>query len=172
MMKIKAVLLMLMMFYSVYSLAEVPTSTLGETPGADYIQLIRKWAEVTNFAKNAADLSAQRITKDLKKDPKYEKFVTPDLTSDLRQYFYEVYSSKESMQNLAKVYGQYFTVEDLVEMLTFYNTALGRKMILVNNALVTKNDELGSELLKKHEHGYMQIIKKYIKQPMSTPSKK
>lgn len=171
-MKIKAVLLVFSMFFGTLGWAATEPSPLGETPGAEYIQLIRKWAEVTHFAKNAADLSAQRITKDLKKNPKYEKYVTPELTADLKQYFFEVYNSKESMMNLAKVYGQYFTLEDLVEMLTFYNTNLGRKVILVNNALVSKNDELGSELLKKNEHGYMQIIKKHIKQPMAVPAKK
>jgi hypothetical protein len=139
-------------------------SSLTEAPSADYVQLIRQWAEITNFAKNAADVTVERITHDLEKDPKYKKLITSELTSDLRQFFYELFSSQENMVNLAKVYSQYYTLDDMLELIKFYNTPLGQKMIHSHEAIMTKSHEIGSDLLKKHEQDYMRIVAKYIKQ--------
>jgi hypothetical protein len=139
-------------------------SSVVESPSADYVQLIRQWAEVTNFAKNAAEITVDKITHDLEKDPKYKKLNTRDLTSDLKQFFYELFNSQENMVNLAKVYSEYFTLNDMLELIKFYHSPLGQKMIHSHDAILVKSHEIGSELLKKHEQDYMRIVAKYIKQ--------
>lgn len=134
----------------------------ADKPSEDYVKLVKQWAQITDFAKSASNVAVEKINKELMKEPKYQKMITPALTSDLKQFFYEQFSSDEIMTNLAALYQQYFTIEEMMALINFYNSPLGQKIVQANEAIALNSQQMASELLKKHEKEYMKIIGKYI----------
>lgn len=134
----------------------------AEKPSEDYVKLVKQWAQITDFAKSASNVAVEKISKELMKEPKYQKMITPDLTADLKQFFYEQFSSDEMMTNLAAMYQKYFTIEEMMALINFYNSPLGQKIVQANQAIALNSQQVTSELLKKHEKEYMKIIGKYI----------
>lgn len=138
-------------------------NTLGEDPGPVYVQIVKRWAEVTHFAQNAAQVSVSKLKIDLSNDPKLKNMVTTEFVTDLEQFFYELFASQETIVNLAKLYAQYFTLEEMQELINFYATPLGQKLVKNNTELMLKSQQIGMMLLKKHEKQYMEVVAKYIK---------
>lgn len=131
-------------------------------PSPEYVNLMSQWAEVTNFGQNASEAAVEKITENLQKSAKYQKLITPELTSDLKQFFYELFASKKMMANLATAYSEYYTLDELLALIQFYKTPLGQKMIKSNEPLSEKIQHLGSQLLKENENQYMLIVGKHI----------
>jgi hypothetical protein len=155
---------------SVYAKDPAPTTTagatqsLGEDPGPVYTQVVLDWAKSTNFAQNAAEVIVGKFKLDMEKDPKLKKLITPALFADLEQFFYELFLSPEMMRDLAKVYSQYFTLDDMQDLIKFYQSPVGKKLIKSDSELKLKSQQIGEDLLKRHEKDYMLIIAKYISQ--------
>lgn len=141
-------------------------------PSKEYVQLVQQWADATHFATNAAAASVENILFEMRKNPKRQQYITPEFISELKQFFYEVYSSKDYIMHISKVYSQFLSLEEMIEMIKFYNTPLGKKIIEANSALTLKNREISFDLLMKRQQDYMRIVKKYIKQPANAPAKK
>lgn len=131
-------------------------------PSPEYVNVMSQWAEVTNFSKNASDAAVEKITENLQKSPKNKKLITPELISDLRQFFYELFGSKKMMANLASAYSEYYTLDELLALIQFYKTPLGQKVIKSNEPLSEKIQLLASQLLKENENAYMVIVGKHI----------
>ncbi len=159
----KMVSLLILLAVSSGVLAQASPTSHEEKPSKDYVVLIRQWAQASDFAKNTADITVNKIIREMKKDPKLEKYESPDLSADLKQFFYEQFSSDEMMQQLATMYQEYFSIEEMMALINFYNTPLGQKVVKSNAALAIKSQQVGGEILKKHEKDYMKIIAKYIK---------
>ncbi|MFI4937258.1 MAG: DUF2059 domain-containing protein [Candidatus Berkiellales bacterium] len=137
--------------------------SVGEDPGPVYTQLIHDWATVTHFAKNAADVSVDKLTFELKADPRYANLVTPNFIADLTQFFYELYLSPETMSLMARLYAQFFTLDEMAELIKFYKTPLGQKLVKSDNDLTIKTEQISYILLKKHELQYRKVLQKYLK---------
>jgi len=135
---------------------------LGEDPGPVYTQMVLQWAKVTNFAQNAAEVIVGKFKIDMAKDPKMSKLVTPAMLGDLEQFFYELFLSPETIKQLAKLYAQYFTLDDMAELIKFYQSPVGQKLIKADSELKLKTQKIGEELLKKHQKDYMKVIAKYV----------
>lgn len=159
--EIRACLILLLLTFTLS--VNAANETLQNKPSQDYVTLVRQWAQITDFAKSASTVAVDKINKDLAKDPTSRKLVSPALTSDLKQFFYEQFNSDEMMVRLATIYQQYFTIEEMMSLINFYNTPLGQKIIQSNQAIALQSEQMGGELLKKHEKDYMQIVSKYIK---------
>lgn len=146
-------------------------SALGEDPGPVYTQMVKQWVEVTRFAKNAAEVTAGKLKLDMEHDPRLQKVVTPEFVADLEQFFYELFISPETIKQLAQLYAQYFTLDEMQELINFYKTPLGQKLIKSNSEIMLKSQQIGMNLLKKHQREYMEVVKKYIEplQPKSPP---
>jgi hypothetical protein len=136
---------------------------LGEDPGPVYIGIVQQWAQLSNFAYNASQVIIGKLQLDVEKDPKLKAIWSQGLKQDLEQYFYELFYSPETIRDLAKIYAQYFTLEDMIELIKFYKSPIGQKLIKVDPELKVKTQQLGNVLLKKHEKEYIVIIGKYIK---------
>ncbi|MGD9592432.1 MAG: DUF2059 domain-containing protein [Candidatus Berkiella sp.] len=141
---------------------QIDNAIQSQKPSEDYVKLVKEWAKITDFAQSAASVAVEKISKDLMKDPKFKNLVTPALKADLKQFFYEQFSSPEMMIHLAALYQKYFTLEEMMALINFYNTPLGQKVVQSNEALVLQSQQMASDLLKKHEQEYMKIIAKYI----------
>lgn len=146
-----------------------PDLALGEDPGPVYTQMVKQWVEITRFAKNAAEVAAGKLKLDMQNDPRLQKIVTPAFIADLEQFFYELFISPETIKQLAQLYAQYFTLDEMQELINFYKTPLGQKLIKTNSEIMLKSQRIGMNLLKKHQREYMEVVKKYIKdvQPKS-----
>ncbi|MBS0286560.1 MAG: DUF2059 domain-containing protein [Proteobacteria bacterium] len=158
----RALLIFFLLIFAAQAFA-APNDASQNKPSGDYVKLVRQWAQITDFAKNASTVAVDKINKDLAKDPKSQMLVSPTLTSDLKQFFYEQFNSDEMMARLATIYQQYFTIEEMMALINFYNTPLGQKIIQSNQVIALQSEQMGGELLKKHEKDYMQIISKYLK---------
>lgn len=135
---------------------------IGEDPGPVYTQIVMQWVQATNFAKNASDLAVAKLKLDMEKDPKLKKVLTPALVADLEQFFYELFASRETTTELAKLYSQYFTLDEMNELVKFYKTPLGVKLIKSNAELTIKSQQIGANLFKKHENDYIKVLAKYL----------
>lgn len=135
---------------------------IGEDPGPVYTQLVTKWAEATNFAKNASDAAVAKLKSDMEKDPKLKKAISPAFTADLEQFFYELFASRETTTELAKLYAQYFSLDEMNELIKFYQSPIGVKLIKLNAELTTKSQQIGANLFKKHENEYIKVLAKYL----------
>lgn len=138
------------------------STAVVEEPSDLYIQIVRKWAKVTHFPENAADVIAGKLKLDLQQDPKKQKIMSPELMVDLQQFFYELFFSEETIRGLAKILSQYFTLEEMIDLVNFYQTPLGQKLVNTDAALRIQIQELGTKLLATHEKQYMTIIGKYL----------
>lgn len=141
---------------------------LGEDPGPIYIGVVQQWAQLSNFAFNASQVIIGKLQLDVEKDPKLKAIWSQGLKQDLEQYFYELFYSPETIRELSKIYAQYFTLDDMVELIKFYKSPIGQKLIKVDPELKVKTQQLGNVLLKQHEKEYMVIIGKYIKPESKT----
>lgn len=143
---------------------------LGEDPGPLYVSVVQQWAQLTNFAYNASQVIIGKLQLDIENDPKLKAIWSKGLKSDLEQYFYELFYSPDTIKELSKIYAQYFTLDDMIELLKFYKSPIGQKLIKVDPEIKVKTQQLGNVLLKKHEKEYMVIVGKYIK-PGQQPKK-
>lgn len=135
---------------------------IGEDPGPLYTQAVTQWAEATNFAKNTSDAAVMKLKADMAKDPKLSKMVTSAFTADLEQFFYELFASRETMRELAKLYSQYFTLDEMIDLVIFYKSPLGIKLVKHNMELTTKSQQIGANLFKRHENEYLKVLAKYL----------
>lgn len=147
---------------------------IGEDPGPLYTQLIKQWVEVTRFAKNAAEVATGKLKLDLENDPRLKSIVTPAFLADLQQFFYELFISPETTKQLAAVYAQYFSLDEMQALISFYKTPLGQKLVKSNSEIMIKTQQIGMNLLKTHEREYMAVVQKYIQsvQPKEAQPKK
>ncbi len=135
---------------------------IGEDPGPVYTQMVAQWAQATNFAKNASDVAVAKLKSDMEKDPKLAKIISPALIADLEQFFYELFASRETTTELSKLYAQYFSLDEMNELVKFYKTPLGVKLIKSNAELTIKSQQIGANLFKKHENQYIRVLAKYL----------
>ncbi len=133
-----------------------------ESPSPLYVQLMEVWAKETNFAENASDVSVDKFTHDLKNDPKVSAYITDELTLDLKQFFYEVFVSQDTMDKLAGIYSEYYTINELQELIAFYKSPIGKKLVVTNVQLANKSQKIGEEILKSRERDYIELISKHI----------
>lgn len=138
-------------------------ASMGEDPGPVYTRLVKEWADTTRFAQNSAEVTVGQLKIDMQNDPQLQKIISKALLADLQQFFYELYISPETIQNLAKVYAQFFTLDEMQALNAFYHSPLGQKLVKANPELTIKTQQMGLALLKEHEKGYLQIIAKYLK---------
>ncbi|MGE4349109.1 MAG: DUF2059 domain-containing protein [Candidatus Berkiella sp.] len=131
-------------------------------PSPLYVKVMKNWATTTNFAENASQVAVDKFERDLKKDPQLASYVSKPLLLDLKQFFYELFNSQETMLALANAYSEYYSIDELQELVKFYETPLGKKLISTHPALALKTQAIGDQMLKSKEKDYIEIVAKYI----------
>ncbi len=135
---------------------------IGEDPGPVYTQMILQWAKETHFAQNAAEVIVAKFKLDMENNPKMKAAMTPELIADLEQFFYELFLSPETIKDLAALYAQYFTLDDMQDLIKFYQSPVGQKLIKNDPAIKIGTQHIGEALLKRHEKEYMGVIAKHL----------
>ena len=139
------------------------TTSIENDPGPVYIKVTREWLEVTEFAKNTTKTTMNKLTIELEKDARVKNSITPAFLEELNQFFIQLYSSPEISIQLAKVYIQYFTLDEMLDLINFYKTPTGQKFVKSSTEIAQKSQMISEEMFKMHQREYMEIIKKYIK---------
>lgn len=137
-----------------------------------YYQVMRQWAEVTNFAKNGAEIATNKLKMELLAEPKYQKIVSPEFMAEIEQFFYELFISQQMMIELTKLYSQYFTLDEMKQLIAFYKTPLGQKLVKTNSELMIKSQIISTELLRRNQKRYMEAVGKFIRSVQEGNSKK
>lgn len=128
-----------------------------------YLDTVTEYAKITNFAENASKVAAGKFKIDLLNDPQYASIVTDSFINDITQFFYEIFISQETVQELAKIYSGYFSIDEMVELIRFSKSPLGAKMIQVGPQLMIDTQKLGLDLVQKHEKEFVQVLSEHIK---------
>jgi hypothetical protein len=128
-----------------------------------YLDTIKEYSKVTNFAENAAEVAAGKFRVDLQNDPNYSSIVTDEFISDIQQFFYEIFISDDTVTKLATIYSAYFSIDEMIELIRFSKSELGEKMVKVGPALMVKTQQLGLDLVKEHEKEFIQVLSEHIK---------
>ncbi len=142
--------------------AQPQAQPLAEDPGPVYTQMIMQWAKETHFAQNAAEVIVAKFKLDMENNPKMKAAMTPELIADLEQFFYELFLSPETIKELAALYAQYFTLDDMQDLIKFYQSPVGQKLIKNDPAIKIGTQHIGEALLKRHEKEYMGVIAKHL----------
>jgi hypothetical protein len=137
-------------------------TSIEEDPGPVYTQVIKQWLDVTEFAKNSSKTTVEKLKMEMQHDPRLRNILTPPFVSELEKFFYDLYSSPEMIKALAMLYVQYFTLDDMLDLIKFYQSPSGQKFIKANPALIIKSQEISEKLMKEHQREYLEIIKKYV----------
>ena len=131
-------------------------------PSPLYVQVMREWAKATDFPKKGAELAFENFRQTLARDPKAKIKMSLALEKDVKQFFYELFFSSEMMKDLAALYSGYFTIEEMQNLIEFYKTPLGQKLINASPEIALKSQQLSAKLLKAHEREWMEVLKKYM----------
>lgn len=153
----------LAMILSLWVVVVLPAHAMVEGPSPLYIKIMQRWASVTNFAENASQVAVDKFKYDLRKDPQIAPFVTDALLLDLKQFFYELFNSQETMIALANAYSEYYTIDEMQSLIEFYETPEGKKLTNTRAELTNRTQVIGDQLLKSKEKDYIEIIAKHIK---------
>ena len=153
-------LIILLCGFSLSTFAAATADPQGPSPL--YIKMMKNWASTTNFAENASQVAVDKFERDLKKDPQLAKFATKELLLDLKQFFYELFNSQETMLALASAYSEYYSIDELQALIKFYESPLGKKLISTHPALSLRTQAVGDQMLKSKEKDYIDIVAKYI----------
>lgn len=153
----KAVLVLMLMSSHMIAMAQSE-----HEPSPLYIKVLQNWAQVTNFAINASEVAVDKFVMDLKQDPQIESYITQDLVLDLKQFFYELFISQDTMIALAKVYSEYFSIDELQALIAFYQTPVGKKLVNTRTELTRKTQKVGDELVKENEKEFIELIARHV----------
>ena len=119
--------------------AEPPPPAVTAAPALDpsYEADIRKLLEVTGSAALAQQVMDQMMV--------HMKPLAPNAPEEFWTEFRASVNSSDLIDMLVPIYAKYFTHEDIVALLAFYETPTGRKLISSQPALVQESMEAGAE---------------------------
>jgi hypothetical protein len=78
----------------------------------------------------------------------------------MRAFMFKYLGWDAVKQDVANLYAQYFTVDDLEQLIKFYSTPVGQKMLLITPELTQKSMAIGSQRVKEHMDELKDIIDK------------
>lgn len=87
----------------------------------------------------------------------------PQLTKlkPLMLEFFRKYMSYESLKKeTADIYLKYFTIQDIQELMEFYQTPLGKKFIKNQVNLTTESAQLGMKRVQEHQNELQEMLMK------------
>jgi TonB family protein len=114
----------------------------------------------------AASVTVKSMLGPLEKEIRRE--LTPSerdaLISVLRDTFYEVLPIGAWEEALAPIYAKYLTVSDMTEILTFYGTDLGQKLLSLQSRVLLDGMAIGESLAKTHEQQFRDRLQQKLQE--------
>jgi len=76
------------------------------------------------------------------------------------QLWAQQYLSWDAMrEEMAALYRKYFTAEELSDMLAFYGSGTGRKVVLLTPTLLSEGSEIGARLTRAHKDELIEMLR-------------
>jgi hypothetical protein len=111
-----------------------------------------------NIDKQMESALNQTLTLQIKQNPQLEPY-----KEAMRKFFAKHISYEALKDDLVQIYVEEFTEEELRQILAFYQTAAGKKMVEKGPALMGKCMQLGMNRITKHEDELRQTIEAEVK---------
>ena len=128
-----------------FAQAQSTTSQPAQEITPDQLALARKYVDLTDkvdiFGTTVAETAAQTLNQILKLNPGINKQATTAVTDVVKQYKGQ---RGELMDQVARIYAQNFTSDELQQYVTFYSSPAGQK-------LATTNFDINQELQRVME---------------------
>ena len=122
--------------------ASAPAFAQEVTP--DQLALARKYVDLTDkvdiFGTGLADVAAKTLQQVLKLNPQLGGQATQAVTDVVTEY--KAHRS-DLLDQIARIYAQHFTTDELQQLVTFYGSPVGQKLASQNYEI---NQELGKML--------------------------
>ncbi|HWG46185.1 MAG TPA: DUF2059 domain-containing protein [Gemmataceae bacterium] len=87
----------------------------------------------------------------------------------MRKFFAKHISYAALKEDLIKIYTEEFTEEELRQIVTFYKTPAGKKLVEKSPALLGRCMQLGTNRVAKHEDELKQMIEDEVKKQKDKP---
>lgn len=87
-------------------------------------------------------------------DPELEKY-----RDVIDRWVAQTLSWEAVREEMAAIYRRYFTSEELSEMLAFYDSATGRKAVLLTPALIKEGSLVGASLAAEHKQQLIDMLR-------------
>lgn len=130
------------------------TSSFSQT----HDENVRKLLKVTNSEQMMIQMLDAII-------PQFQMLV-PDVPEEYWQEFYSMFDYDEFIELLVPVYLKYYSNDDILALLAFYKTPIGKKMVRVSADISTESmavgqkwgEQLGMKIMNKlRSDGYLEI---------------
>lgn len=134
-----------------------------EVPSSPAMRLL----EVMEYEKTMLEASSAMI------EPMMRQFeqlgLPPEALMEVRtayeQFMHETFSDPAILQGMVEIYENNFTPAEIEELILFYDTPLGRKLILAEPAINSASMELGQKAAEKNQDEFqmtlMEIMQKH-----------
>lgn len=78
--------------------------------------------------------------------------------------FFEIAMNWKAVKpEFIKIYQETFTDDELVQLATFYESPIGKKMLEKSPELMRKGMEIGHQLVLRHQDELQTLMQKYLK---------
>ncbi|MBU0550863.1 DUF2059 domain-containing protein [Myxococcota bacterium] len=124
-------------------------------PDAARLKAAEELLLVMDLEKTFSESIKQQVDLQVRQNPMIAPF------REVMLEFFEKYMSWESLKgDMANIYAEAFTVEEIKDLVKFYNTPTGKKASLKLPELASKGAELGMTRVQKHMPELQSMIQK------------
>ena len=125
----------------------------AQTPTQSHLKAAEDLFAVMHMEKVMSESLDNLLEMQIKQNPSLAQF------SDIMKDFLGKYMSWNSLKDdMAKVYADAFTEQELRELATFYKTELGQKTASLTPALMAKGMAMGQQRVQEHMSELQQLI--------------
>ena len=89
----------------------------------------------------------------------YMKVYPPENNIQLKRLYNELFSSDAYIKDLTQIYAKYYTLDDIIKLIHFYSSPLGKKSLQVNQEINKQMEDLmltkiSDYIFTAAEHGF------------------
>lgn len=128
--------------------AAAPASAAAAGEGVEY-----KLVDLLGGKERALEIQGQLVDALVAANPDWEPY-----RGTLKQWAEFHVSWDEMREGMAKVYRDYFSPEELDELLIFYRSDTGRKSIILMPSLLRAGNQVGADLAEQHKTELVEML--------------
>lgn len=140
------------------------TDARAQQPSASHVAAVKELFRVMDLAKVTDQSIDVMLTAQIEANPQLKQF------EDVMRQFLAKYLSWENLETqMVQMYAEAFTEPEVRELIVFYQTPLGRKMVTRMPELMQKGAALGQSAVQDHLPELQEAIAKKMEESGSNP---
>jgi hypothetical protein len=143
----------IMSCFLLLALAVTPCLVRADGPDADRVTAATQLLQTMNMEKMLGDATTSMLDLQIKQNPQLQPF-----RQVMLDFLVKYMGWNACKEDLAKLYAEEFTVEELNQMAAFYKTPVGQKLASKQSELMAKGAELGQKRVADHSDELRQNI--------------